>query len=122
MPEGPFGFPRLTSIGPLVEDDPTPEELFRDITLKSHSWRNYEPDEFIQLLESDFPKDKIREELDVMESGRFNKMLESAYKFYIHLDLDEKKEFYRRNPDLVRWLEVYGRAEDAYPPSQDIDI
>lgn len=122
MPEGPFGFPRLTSIGPLVEDDPSPDELFQDITWRPHSWRNYEPDEFIQLLESDYNKGEIRTELGVIESGRFKDMLKEAYNFFGPLDQDEKEEFYRRNPDLVRWLEVYARSEDLQKPSNVLDI
>lgn len=121
MPEGPLGFPRLTSLGPLVEDK-SPQEKMVELSLRPHSYRGYEPDEFIRLLNSGVEKRELRKELGAIEAGRFKDMLEEAYDFWIPLDLDEQETFYERNPDLVRWLEVYAATEELRRPSEEVEI
>lgn len=119
MPEGPFGFPRLTNIGPFTNEEDA-EMLFMDLTTRPHSYREYNPDEFISLIESDYDEQEVRTELKTIESGRFYNMLEAAHKFWWPLDEDEMEDFYNENPVLVRWIEVYARLEDQSPPSKHI--
>lgn len=122
MPRGPLGFPRLTSLGPLVEEDRDPQELLEEIKFRAHSYRFYEPDEFIQLLESGVSKRELRSALKNIESGRFYDMLVEAHNFWWPLDVDEMETFRDRNEDLVRWIEVYARLEDQVPPSETVEI
>lgn len=120
MAEGPLGFPRLTSIGPFVKEAKQPKELLRDIALRGHSYRNYDPEEFLLLSNAGINKGTLRTELDVIEDGRFNEMLNEAYNFWIPLDPDEKEMFAERNPDLLDWLEVYATLEEVRRPSEDL--
>lgn len=123
MPEGPLGFPRLTSLGPLVEStsEKDIEELKREITRRPHSYRHYEPEEFIALAEQG-ERGFARQELDVIESGRFSDMLSEAHSFWWPLDQDEKEEFYSKNPGLVRWIEAWAAAEVQSRPSDSVDL
>lgn len=121
MPEGPLGFPRLTNIGPFVEEEDA-DELFREITLSGHSYRNYEPEEFIKLIESDFDEQELRTELGAIEGGRLNRVLKQLHNFWFRLDEDEMEMFYNRNPDIVRWLEVWARLHSKVPPSSNIEV
>lgn len=118
-PEGPLGFPRLMNIGPFVEEE-NAEELFLDITTRAHSYRHYEPEEFIRLIESGYDQEELRTELKVIEAGRFYDMLKSTHNFWWRLDEDEMEDFYNVNPDLVKWVEVYARLEDQSAPSSNI--
>lgn len=118
-PEGPFGFPRLMNVGPFVEEEDA-KELFLDITTRPHSYRHYDPEEFIRLIESDYDKKDLRTELKSIEAGRFYTMIKDAHKFWWPLDEDEMEDFYNVNPDLVKWIEVYARLDDQSPPSNHI--
>lgn len=78
---------------------------------RGHSWRGWEPAELRQKVqEGEMTKTELRETLKFIEGGRFEPMLEATHKFYIPLDPDERKEFWRRNPDLMRWVNVWAIA------------
>jgi hypothetical protein len=109
----PFKKQRL--IGPLfasVSNDDIaskdPEELFQKMRLRSHSYRNYEPEEFFYLAESDeIDNQELLDEMKIIEGGRLVPMLDEVYAFFIPLDLDERRTFNERNPDLMAWVEAY---------------
>lgn len=122
MPEGPFGFPRLTSIGPFVDEYRNPAHLLKDIMKRPHSWRHYEPQEFQYLIDEEYKKSRVRQELRGIEAGRFHEYLENAHEFWWPLDVDEKVEFAEKNPRLVQWIEVYAQLEDQSLPSKDVEV
>jgi hypothetical protein len=125
----PFKKQRL--IGPLfasVSNDDIaskdPEELFQKMRLRSHSYRNYEPEEFFYLAESDeIDNQELLDEMKIIEGGRLVPMLDEVYAFFIPLDLDERRTFNERNPDLMAWVEAYIQLQPAtMPPSNTVDI
>lgn len=122
MPEGPFGFPRLTSVGPFVSEFGDPEELLDDIKRRPHSYRNYEPQEFIYLIEEGENIREIRPALRRIEDGRFHTMLEKAHRFWFPLDQDEMELYAERNPRLIQWLEVYAKLEEQIAPSENVEV
>lgn len=77
-----------------------------------HSWRNFEPEQFAEAWEDADGQEEveIRESLEYIESGRFLPMLEATYKHALHLDADEIKEWCERNPDMAKWIGVYGKV------------
>ena len=120
MPEGPFGLPRITTLGPLVEEK-GPNEIMFEIARRSHSYRNYDPREFIKILDSgEIPQHKVRQELRIIESRRFNDALAELHNFWFALDEDEMEMFAERNPGIIQWVEVWARAEDQIAPSESI--
>lgn len=82
----------------------------RDLALRAHSWRNYEPDEFIEAAVED-SKREARQELQTVEAGRFYDMLKAGFNFYKALDRDELDDFAAANQDFVNWIAVYGWLE-----------
>lgn len=56
-----------------------------------------------------------REALHYIEGERFVPLLEAGHKFFTQLDTDERERFARENPGLIRWIGVYGMAEDLNP-------
>lgn len=94
----------------------------RDLTMRSHSWRNYEPEEFIEAAKAD-GKVNAREELRTVEGGRFYPLLEAGHKFFTPLDPDERREWAKRNPDMMEWIAVWGYLEDLnyFPDYSGID-
>lgn len=118
-PKGPFGFPRMTSIGPMVEDsirDKDPAELYQEMTLRPHSYRNYSPEEFHYLMDQEFDPVKVRELFSSIEGsrkgGRLENAVEKTYKFFGPLDEDERQFWSDRNPGMMEWLNVWARAQD----------
>lgn len=97
--------------------DPT-EEFTVDTTTaaelagRPHSWREYEPAEFMAAYENGEPGD-VRAALARVEDGRFQAMLSEAHRFFRALDADEREAFAEGNPDLMAWVNVYGLAQDA---------
>lgn len=85
-----------------------------DLRKRSHSWRNYGPDEFVEAAIAD-GKVEARTELSAVESGRFEPMLEAGSKFFRALDPDERREFANRNPDMMRWLGAWNMLQDLNP-------
>lgn len=94
------------------------EDMYRDVTNRPHSIRNYDPIEFfVYCIDGD--KELIRENYEgaqytlreVIEDGRFYDMLENAHFFFSYLDDDEKEDWKRENPTLVKWLGVFGFLE-----------
>lgn len=102
-----------------MSDDQT---TTHDLALRAHSWRNYDPEEFIEAAKAD-GKTKAREELRVVESGRFYDFLKAGHKFFAPLDPDEREEWARQNPDMMEWIGVWGFLEDlhAFPEYSGID-
>jgi len=101
-----------------------PEELFDDIKRRSHSYRNYEPEEFFYLAESEeIGDEELLNEMRLIEGQRLIPMLDEIYSFFIPLDLDERKTFNERNPDLMAWVEAYIQLQPAtMAPSTTVDI
>lgn len=99
-------------------EDITIAELQR----RPHSWRGYEPQEFIDVAVAD-GKVNARKELRTLESGRFEPMLKAGHKFFSMLDRDEMEEFADRNQDLVNWISVWGFLEDLryFEPYHELD-
>lgn len=93
---------------PDVDD---PDELFQDITLRPHSYRNYNPYEFRALKEADYDLAELRTELRVIEDGRFAEMLKAVHKMFVPLDADEKEDFADRNPGVIVWMNTWAMLE-----------
>lgn len=89
----------------------------RDLTRRSHSYRNYLPEEFIQYSLTENGKidrdkyGKARETFRSIEDGRFFKMIYRVHLFFSALDTDEKELWKERNPELIEWIGVYGFIE-----------
>lgn len=92
---------------------PTLNELRR----RGHSYRNFEPHEVMQLMKEE-GRGAGRQFLAFMESGRYETMLDAAHDMYVRLDADEAKTFWRRNPDLMRWVMVWGVSEHLNPATK----
>lgn len=130
--DGPFGFgvlPRLLR----DPEDILPEDgdgvTARDLTRRGHSYRNFDPGEFLQALrteideQGDFDgRETVRTTLNFVESGRFADFLEATSRFYGNLDRDERDTFTRRNPDTTQWMGVWNTIEDLnpYPEMQQL--
>lgn len=99
---------------PTQEFEGLPDTTSTNLLARPHSWRNYEPAEFVAVAERE-GKAEARSHLRRVEDGRFNKFLKYAHKFFGPLDEDEREEFARRNPDLVAWIGAYGYLEDLQP-------
>lgn len=84
----------------------------RDLTLRSHSWRNFESWEVLMAIDNDGKREVRRQVWPFIEAGRFAPMLQNAHRFVSHLDRDEVEDFYRANPDLMDWVSVWGFSED----------
>lgn len=85
---------------------PTLDELRR----RGHSYRNFDPYEVANLMDES-GRGEGRQFLGWVESGRMQPMLKATFDFYVPLDPDERKMFWRRNPDLMRWTVVYAISE-----------
>lgn len=81
-----------------------------DMIRRGHSWRGWEPAELRKEAKRGNDQE-VREVLEFIEDGRFRPILKAIHSFYVRLDVDERKEFWRRNPDLMRWVNVFGVAE-----------
>lgn len=101
---------------------PPDQTTARDLTMRGHSWRNYDPEEFLEAADMD-GKVRAREELRAVESGRFYEFLKAGHKFFAPLDPDERREWAERNPDVMDWIGVWGYLEDltTFPEYTDID-
>lgn len=117
MPEGPFGFPRLTTVGPLVTEEKTDDELLNEIIAAGHSYRNYNPKAFIRLATTRKRKKRLRTQMSRMEGGRMNTMLKDIHRFFIQLDKDEMKTFADRNPGIIEWVDAWAEIEDQMKPT-----
>lgn len=126
MQEGPFGFPRLTNIGPFVSEtimvEGSLEDALEELMFRGHSLRNYDPREFRNLYERGASKRRLRQELQRIEDGRFNDMLKEAHWMFSALDEDEQEGFARNNPGLIEWMNVWALLEDQkqYPEMEDV--
>lgn len=118
-----------------MTDTPMTASEFRR---RGHSYRNHEPHEFWHAMaahvnnpETGLSRPAARDILGYLEGGRFDPMLEATSKVYRALDPDERREFWRRNPDLMEWTCVWNvaqdlmdwrteRPSDAPPPDPDV--
>lgn len=115
MPQGPFGFNRPFGVGPLVSESfegEDPQELFMSLSLRSHSLRNYDPREFRYLKRQGIPQPDLREELRVIESGRFEPILKETHRMFVHLDEDERQDFASNNPGIMDWVNAWAELEE----------
>jgi len=78
------------------------------------SYRNFRPKEFLEhakIDEDTISRDKYieaRRVLNEMESGRFSDMLYDTLNMFSNLDSDEKETWAINNPELMRWMGLYG--------------
>lgn len=90
-----------------VDPSISPTDLLR----RSHSYRNYEPEEFVQAFlnaeGSNREEARVREAMEIMEGGRFEPMLKRAHRMAAHLDLDEAEEWWEDNEELRRWVNAW---------------
>lgn len=82
---------------------------------RTHSLRNFEPDDFHEALAGEFERPELRQALRFIEAERFYAMLKPAHKMAVHLDLDELRAFVDANPWLVEWVNVYAELEEVRP-------
>jgi len=127
MPEGPFGLPRFTSIGPFVEQDlEIPDDnqaALRDIQFRPHSIRNYDPREFRLLLDAGVERHELMKVIRSIEGERFDSMLDEAHRFFRALDEDERQGWARNNPGFMQWLNVWATLEEvqSFEEYEDLD-
>lgn len=93
----------------------------RPIDRRSHSWRNFEPQEVIDFAHEESKYDG-RVLLDYIEGGRFQPMLKAGYDFFIQLDPDERRAFADRNQDFVDWLGAFAFCEGLNRISRDVTV
>lgn len=86
----------------------------RDLGMRSHSYRNFSPGEFLDALEESERRD-VLSALERVESGRFEPFLANGSKFFDKLDEDEQRLFARRNPEYVFWLTVWNQLNGYNP-------
>lgn len=82
-----------------------------DLLRRTHSWRNYDPEEFVEAARVD-GKVNARQELKAVEGGRFYPFLKAGHKFFRALDPDEMQSWANQNPEMMKWIGVYGYLED----------
>lgn len=98
---------------PLIQRD-KPEH---DLTDRTHSYRNYRPQDFVEypIEDGKFIADKYIDARKVfrrMESGRFHDMMDKTSRFFASLDPDEKRMWANRNPDMMEWIGTFGYIEE----------
>ena len=79
-----------------------------------HSWRNFEPEQYVDEWQAARPEDEavIREEvMNFVEGGRFGPMLKTTYDFFTALDPDERYEWANKNQDMAKWIGVYAMVQ-----------
>lgn len=86
----------------MVDDDITTT----DLRLRAHSWRNYEPLEFVAAAQND-GRIAALDELRAVEAGRFETMLDQTWAFFEPLDEDERQEWAARNQGMMDWVAVF---------------
>jgi len=93
-----------------------------DLTHRPHSYRNYDPQEFVDALEAGEDSAGLRSALNRIESARLEPLLENTSSMFARLDRDEQETFTRRNAGLVRWMSVYNRLNDFDPSVEFYDL
>lgn len=89
-----------------------------------HSWRGYQDTDFTELWEAckqdaETPDEKlecgvtVRRGLQRIESGRFDKFLEEANRFWYPLDPDEQEDFAEKHPELVKRIDEWAVVQES---------
>jgi len=85
----------------------------------SYSYRDLDVGQYAKAFEEcQEEEDRLRCESEVRkgmaraESGRYEDMLDDAHKFFAALDRDERELFARRNPDMFKRIQEYGRIQE----------
>jgi hypothetical protein len=108
----------------VTEDTDIAQRIY-DIKLeRSHSYRNYNPDELEKLYrQADRDQEiEIRNILKQIEGGRFHDLLTQFHRQMSALDQDERKKMATRNPGLTKWQKTYAVIEEVQmyePLAQD---
>lgn len=84
----------------------------QDLTTRGHSLRNFDPEDFREVANGQ-GKREAREALEFVESGRFEPVLAATQRMFRALDGDERRQFAKENPGLMRWVNVWGFLEDV---------
>lgn len=111
MPEGPLGFPRFTSLGPFTRETVDPDLTVQELSLRSHSIRNFRPEEF-RVAAANSGKTETRKALRAVEGGRLDPLLKNHHRFFRALDEDEQEMWSRGNPLIMEWMNVWAFLED----------
>ena len=106
----------LSSKGIKTSFDPKKQIIDMPINkriLHSHSYRNYRPEEFLEYSIEDNKinmekYNKAKEILYKMESTRLQSLLFDASRFFASLDKDEQDTWAKNNPELMKWVGIYG--------------
>lgn len=83
----------------------------RDLVDRPHSWREFEPREFVAVADNQ-SKSKARRALKRVEAGRFYEALNETHRFFAALDADEKRDWADANPDMATWIGAWGYVND----------
>lgn len=104
--------------------DIDPDLTGRDLAFRKHSYRGFQPEEFLVAWENATDKtgeerldaeSTVRSAMGRMEGGRWEGFMESASTFFSKLDRDEMELFTRRNPDLVEWVSAWHTVNELRP-------
>lgn len=105
----------------VIEDESLHAEC-KDLFKGKHSWRGYKDSKFGDAFQAceesaNDPEEltncqrTVKDGMKRIESGRFHPMLRETVRFWFALDRDEKEEFAKRNPDLIKSTEQYTKTQ-----------
>lgn len=88
-------------------------DMLEEMKSREHSYREWDPEDFIQGDEEGASKFDLQTQLRRIEDGRFYTVLDRSHLMFTRLDDDEQEEFVEGNPDLGKWLHTFGVVEEA---------
>lgn len=80
---------------------------------RDHSYREWKPEDFHTAIEEGESLVQLQNQLRRIEDCRFYNMLDRTHLMFVRLDEDEREMWAERNPDTMKWLEVFGVVEET---------
>jgi hypothetical protein len=89
------------------------ETMLERMKNRDHSYREWEPRDFHTAIEEGERMVPLQGQLRRIEDGRFYDMLDRTHLMFIRLDEDERNMWAERNPNMMKWLEVFGIVDET---------
>lgn len=86
---------------------PTATPFYNSDSTLQHSYRYYQYDYVNDIYENERADARVHATLKHIEDGRLYAMLDSLNTFVNDLNADARRSFFRSNPRLESWLELY---------------